>query len=65
MEYSIYEVDWDKNILTTLEGKKFKINPYDMSVLAGWTSTTPIKEVNIDGIKYVENLSNGGRARLI
>lgn len=64
MNYSIYEIDWDNNILISLEGKKFKINQYDMSILAGWTSTTPIKEVVIDGVKYIENLSNGMKARI-
>lgn len=64
MNYSINDIDWDKNILTTLEGKTFKIDPYDMSVLAGWTPTTPIKEIKVDGIKYIENLSNGMRAKI-
>lgn len=64
MGHSIYEIDFDKFTLITLEGKTFKINKYDMSVLVGWTPTTPIKEVTIDGIKYIENLSNGARARI-
>ena len=64
MSYSIYEIDWDKNTLITLEGKKFKINQYDMSILAGWTPTTLIKKVDIDGVKYIENISNGVRVRI-
>lgn len=62
MVHSMGEIDWDKNTLITLEGKAFRINPFDMSVLAGWTPTTPIREVTIDGIKYIE--CYGERVRL-
>lgn len=64
-QYSVYDIDWNNNLLITLEGKTFNIDPYDMSVMVGWTPTTPIKEININGIKYIENLNTGDRVKTI
>lgn len=35
-EYSIYEVDFEKGILKTLEGRKFAIDVFDIPIMAGW-----------------------------
>ncbi|GEM_PF-5360212 len=53
MKYILLEVDINKCTIRTLEGKTFKIKPYDMSVTVSWTPTaTLIYNKNESSLEY-------------
>ena len=43
-EYSIYEIDFEKGNLKTLEGRKFAIDVFDIPTMAGWC---PLEKITL------------------
>ena len=43
-EYSFYEIDFEKNILKTLDGRKFAIDVFNISAMVGWC---PMERINL------------------
>lgn len=56
-EYSIYEVDFEKGILKTLEGKKFSIDVFDIPIMAGWCPMERITLMKQNGQKVLQHSS--------
>lgn len=53
MQYMINEIDYDKCVLTTLEGKRFGISPYEISLTIGWCPTGTITLIRHEGRLYL------------
>ncbi|PKL28136.1 MAG: hypothetical protein CVV46_08210 [Spirochaetae bacterium HGW-Spirochaetae-2] len=45
------------------DGKKFKIDVYDFSIVVGWPGDE-VETIKIDGIKYVRNKGTNAKAKL-
>lgn len=56
-EYSIYEIDFEKSVLKTIEGKNFLIDMWDISVMAGWCPTDKIVLAEEKGRKVLKHIS--------
>lgn len=59
IEYTILEVDFENGIIHTMEGRIFKINLWDVSVMAGWCPTEKIILTKYDGEYILRHYSGG------
>lgn len=59
----VVDINSDPPSITLSNGKKYKIDVYDFSVVVGWPGDE-VATVTIDGIKYVRNLYTNAKARV-
>lgn len=56
-EYSIYEIDFEKGNLTTLDGRKFAIDVFDIPTMAGWCPMEKITLMKQNDKKVLQHSS--------
>jgi hypothetical protein len=61
----LMEVDTEECTITTLDGKKYNVEPSDIAVCCTWTPTTEIEIATVGGKKVCKNLSSGQSIRLM
>ena len=60
----VVDINSDPPIISLSNGKKYKIDVYDFSIVVGWPGDE-VEPVTIDGIKYMRNLYTNAKARLV
>ena len=58
-EHSINEIDFKRGVLKTMEGEKFLIDVWDISVIAGLCPTEKIVLTEQNGRKVLKHISDG------
>ena len=56
-EYSICGIDFENGSLKTMEGKKFLIDAWDISIMAGWCPSEKIVLTEKNGRKVLKHIS--------
>lgn len=54
-EYSILEINFEKGILKTMEGRNFKIDVFDIPTMVGWCPCENITYTEINGRKVLKH----------
>lgn len=64
MKTNLMEVDVKNYTLTTVKGKVYSVEPWDIVICAPWPATSEIEISTKRGQKYCTLLSNGQTIRL-
>lgn len=56
-EFLILEIDFEKGILKTMEGRNFKIEVFDIPTMAGWCPCENVTYTEINGRKILRHYS--------
>lgn len=56
-EYSILEINYEKGILKTMEGRNFKIDVFDIPTMVGWCPFESVTYTEINGRKILKHYS--------
>ena len=64
MKTMLMEVNTEKFELSTLDGKTYGIEPWDITICCTWTPTTEIEITTDKEQKYCINLSTNQKIRL-
>lgn len=59
------EVDTEKCKLTTLEGREYFVEPWDITICCTWSPTAELEIAAVDGKIICKNLENDQVVRLI
>jgi len=60
----LIDVNTDKFQLTTLEGKTYNVEPWDISICCTWSPTVEIEIKTENGENVCKNLSSNQKVRL-
>lgn len=63
MDYTLLSIDYKKCSLQTMEGREFRIDPWDISITVGWIPTSTIL-FNKDN-NFLQNKSNNQIVKLL
>lgn len=64
MKTMLMEVNTETFELSTMDGKTYKVEPWDITVCCTWTPTTEIEITTEQGQKYCTNLSSSQKVRI-
>jgi len=64
MKTMLLEVNADNLKLSTMEGKTYNVEPWDITICCTWTPTTEIEIYTEKGQRFCKNLSSDQTVRL-